>query len=134
VAACLLNVRLALHSANVPIAGGENVVAGGFCRMIINKWAQNNAVVPYQTKMDWVGFEPATSAMPLDRHPRETCYPNSFYTAIFDVHPIQEIAPFQCQVISRTSKYMDGSGSSNGRRGNYCYYYSRISCQELLFI
>jgi hypothetical protein len=65
VAACLLNVRLALHSANVPIAGGENVVAGGFCRMIINKWAQNNAVVPYQIKMDWVGFEPTTSAMPL---------------------------------------------------------------------
>jgi hypothetical protein len=67
VAACLLNVRLALHSANVPIAGGENVVAGGFCRMIINKWAQNNAVVPYQIKMDLVGFEPTTSAMPLDQ-------------------------------------------------------------------
>jgi hypothetical protein len=35
--------------------------------MIINKWAQNNAVVPYQIKMDLVGFEPTTSAMPLDQ-------------------------------------------------------------------
>jgi hypothetical protein len=28
VAACLLNVRLALHLGNVPIADGRNVVAG----------------------------------------------------------------------------------------------------------
>jgi hypothetical protein len=31
VAAYLLNVRLVLHSKNVPIAGGTNVVAGGSC-------------------------------------------------------------------------------------------------------
>jgi hypothetical protein len=30
-AAYFLNVRLALHSENVPIAVGRNVVASGFC-------------------------------------------------------------------------------------------------------
>jgi hypothetical protein len=34
VAAYLLNVRLALHPTDVLIAGGKNVVAGGFVRQL----------------------------------------------------------------------------------------------------
>jgi hypothetical protein len=46
VAAYLLNVRLALHSINVLIAGGKNVVAGGLYQTTTRKYAQFNAVVP----------------------------------------------------------------------------------------
>jgi hypothetical protein len=36
--------------------------------------------------MDRVGFEPTTSAMPVDLDIQVTLYRNSFYTAIFDVY------------------------------------------------
>jgi hypothetical protein len=38
-AACLLNVRLALRSVNVPIAHGRNVVAGLQCSASITIYA-----------------------------------------------------------------------------------------------
>jgi len=61
--ACLLNVRLALRAVNAPTAYGRNVVAGGFCP--INSYNELNLMpyFPRMIKMDWVGFEPTTSAM-----------------------------------------------------------------------
>jgi hypothetical protein len=50
VAACLLNVRLALCLQSVPTVHGKNVVAGRFCRTTTQKEAHNNAVVPQTDK------------------------------------------------------------------------------------
>jgi hypothetical protein len=44
-AAYLLNVRLALHPENVPIACGRNVVAGGFLSMMMMMMALIECVV-----------------------------------------------------------------------------------------
>lgn len=46
--ACLLNVWLALHSANVPIATVRNVVAGGNCPITTENKVD---LVPYFYKM-----------------------------------------------------------------------------------
>jgi hypothetical protein len=46
-------------------------------------------LMPYLTRtkeMDWVGFEPTTSAMPVDLDIPVALYRNPFYTAIFDVY------------------------------------------------
>jgi hypothetical protein len=48
-------MRLALHPANVPIAGGKNVVAGGFCPTITENELK---IIPYFTRrIKWTGWE-----------------------------------------------------------------------------
>jgi hypothetical protein len=58
-------------------------------------------------KMDRVGFEPTTSAMPFDEIIYRHLESNSFYTVIIDVHSHWTrniLRHCQCPIISRTSK------------------------------
>jgi hypothetical protein len=63
VAAYLLNVRLAFHPENVSTVYGMNVVAAEFVGNC-PKQTQFNTVVYQNKRMDRVGVEPTTSAMP----------------------------------------------------------------------
>ena len=60
VAVYLLNVSLALHQENVPIAGGRNVVAGSLVQQLSEISSIHAVVVPHSKNGPGGGFEPTT--------------------------------------------------------------------------